>query len=287
MKAFLIHFKDLIKYKISIAVCFSSAVGYFFEKQTISSELFHIIAGVLILSSGASALNEVQEIETDKLMPRVKHRPLVSGKISVRAGIFTSAILIVSGVVELYITSGIIPSLIGFFTVVWYNIVYTNLKKITIYAAVPGALTGALPPMIGYTGAGGEIFDKQILFLALFFFIWQVPHFWLLILRYGEEYKKAGLMSMTSKYNENQLLVIISFWIISLAVFSIAFPLSGISNSLIVFATLILLSITLLLFVVIFIFNHSRKPAKLFVYLNAYFLMCVVALTIDKFLELY
>ena len=63
---------------------------------------------------------------------------------------------------------------------------------------VPGAVTGALPPLIGWVAAGGGVWDKSIIFLEFLFFTGQIPHFWLLILKYGEEYKKAGFPSLTN-----------------------------------------------------------------------------------------
>ena len=68
---------------------------------------------------------------------------------------------------------------------------------------VPGAVTGALPPLIGWVAAGGGIWDKPIIFLEFLFFTGQIPHFWLLILKYGEEYRKAGIPSLTDIFQQD------------------------------------------------------------------------------------
>ena len=66
---------------------------------------------------------------------------------------------------------------------IWYNGIYTPLKRKTAFAVVPGSVIGAIPPMVGYVAAGGSALDPQILAFAFFMFMWQIPHFWLLIMK--------------------------------------------------------------------------------------------------------
>ena len=80
---------------------------------------------------------------------------------------------------------------LGFLTVIWYNIVYTYLKRISSLAVIPGSLIGALPPLVGWASSGSSIFSPRPLGIALFFFIWQIPHFWLLLLNFGGDYEKT------------------------------------------------------------------------------------------------
>ncbi len=74
---------------------------------------------------------------------------------------------------------------LGIFTLLWYNLVYTPLKRITAFAVLPGALIGAMPPLIGWTAAGGNPLDMEIMAVAFLLFVGQMPHYWLLLLKIG------------------------------------------------------------------------------------------------------
>ena len=78
----------------------------------------------------------------------------------------------------------------------------------------PGAVTGALPPLIGWVAAGGGVWDKPIIFLEFLFFTGQIPHFWLLILKYGEEYEKAGIPSLTEILSRSQINRLTFTWVV-------------------------------------------------------------------------
>jgi len=105
--------------------------------------------------------------------------------------------------------------IIGLFTIVWYNGVYTYSKRISAFAVVPGAVTGALPPLMGWIAAGGGVWDKPIIFLEFLFFAGQIPHFWLLILKYGEEYRKAGIPSLTMIMSRQQINRLTFAWVVT------------------------------------------------------------------------
>jgi protoheme IX farnesyltransferase len=115
-------------------------------------------------------------------------------------------------------TLSLISAGLGLCAIIWYNGVYTSFKKKSSIAVIPGALTGAAAPAIGWVSAGGSLTDYRIGVLCLCLFLWQVPHTWLLHLDYKDDYKKAGLPSLTDLFTETQLLRIIFIWIISTSV---------------------------------------------------------------------
>ena len=86
---------------------------------------------------------------------------------------------ILSGSLILYLAANPLALLLGWLALVWYNLVYTFLKRITPHAVIPGSFIGAIPPLIGWVAAGGSLLDFRAWVLALFFFVWQVPHFYL------------------------------------------------------------------------------------------------------------
>jgi len=117
------------------------------------------------------------------------------------------------------------------FTAFWYNAVYTPLKRKSAFAVFPGALVGAMPPFIGWWAAGGPLFDNHIMILSLVFFIGQIPHFWLLMQKYGRDYQQAGFPIIEEKLSKAQINRLITVWMaagISAAlVFSAIVPLSA------------------------------------------------------------
>ena len=120
----------------------------------------------------------------------------------------------------------------GLLNLVWYNFVYTLLKRRTPFAIVPGSLVGAIPPAIGWAAAGGSLLDPQIIIIAFFFFIWQIPHFWLLLLVMDQDYQQAGFPTLTQIFNHAQLSRITFIWIVSTAVTGLLIPLFGIVSEL-------------------------------------------------------
>lgn len=169
-------------------------------------------AGVFLLSAGASALNQVTERNSDALMQRTADRPLPSGRMAPPAALAAAALLLAAGSLLLAMC-GMMPLLLGTASIILYNIIYTGLKKKTTLAIVPGALVGAVPPLIGYTAAGGAMTDTAIILFALFMFLWQMPHFWLLLLRYGEEYEKAGIKTFHRVLSDSTIVRLVMTWI--------------------------------------------------------------------------
>jgi len=205
---------ELTKWKLSLAVAFSSVTGYLISPGGADSSLTLVAAGVFLLSSGASALNQYTEMDSDVLMPRTAGRPLPSGRMTPLTAIAVAAVLLVSGSFLLGL-SGRMPFILGLINVFLYNGIYTGLKKRTALAIIPGALVGAIPPLIGYTAAGGALTDTVILLFSLFMFLWQMPHFWLLLVRYGSEYEKAGIKTLYSTMDSGKIKRLVLLWVIA------------------------------------------------------------------------
>lgn len=275
---------NLIKYRISLAVTISAAFGFLFFRQEVTYSFYYCLAGVFLLASAASVFNQVQEVRYDKIMKRTSGRPIPSGRISTNNALIIAIFLLLTGSAFLLYGCGWMSFLIGAITVVWYNLVYTYLKRITVYAAVPGALTGALPPLIGWFAAGAETLSFEIIYLGILFFIWQIPHFWLLLFKFGEEYKEAGFKSITSKFSYDQLLVITSAWIVATGACSMLFPILGVTSSVYTFVFIMLLNLWLLAFTIVLLFKRNKSYRPLFMQLNLFFLLSILAILSDKFL---
>ena len=270
----------LLKYKVSLAVTFTAITGYMVYTGSFDFQILKLAVGVFILAGGSSALNEVQESRYDALMERTKHRPIPSGELSSQQALMISVIFILAGLVLLFNSFGIIPALLGAFNIVWYNLFYTNLKRITPFAVVPGSLVGAIPAFIGWTAAGGYLFDSVIVFIGFFLFIWQIPHFWLLMMKYGHEYEHAGFPTINRTISTESLKKIIFAWVLATSAFSIAIPLFFRNISLSFFLFIFVLNV---LFVTIFTRLSFNKAADLtlkksFISINIYMLLFMILL---------
>jgi protoheme IX farnesyltransferase len=232
----------------------------------------------------SSVLNQLQEIDLDRKMKRTLNRPLPTGKISINAAVLLLLLNLVTGTALIFFFGNATAALVGLFTIFWYNIIYTYSKRITAFAVVPGSLTGALPPFIGWTAAGGGLLDKPIVLVGFLLFIGQVPHFWLLILKYGEEYGNAGIPSLTRVLSRPQINRLSFTWVVTSAISALFLSYFEVIHSKVI-VTLLLLSS----FYLIWSFRgmitgpESNIPFRRnFILLNSYFLLILIFLIADR-----
>ncbi len=198
-------FLELTKLRISGASTFTAAAGYVAFLRGANAGLITTLIGILLLAMGSSALNEVQEHRLDALMPRTANRPIPRGDLSPARAALIAIVLAVSGFLVLLLAHNLTSALLGALALAWYNGFYTPLKRVSAFAVVPGSLIGALPPAIGWTAAGGNVSDPTVLALAFVFFIWQVPHFWLLVGLHAEGYEEAGYPTLVGLFGRPRL----------------------------------------------------------------------------------
>jgi heme o synthase len=277
---------ELGKVRITAVVAVSTTFGYMLAAKSLTIELLMTVIGVFLTAAGASALNQYQEREYDALMSRAAERPIPSGRISPLAALISALIICIAGIAVLYFFAGIVPAILGIIAFVWYNFVYTLLKRVSSIAVIPGSLIGSIPPAIGWVAGGGSLNQPEIIFICIFFFIWQIPHFWLLLLVYDDEYKKAGFPVLTQVLSQPQLLRVTFSWIIGQVAVSLTFPLFSPDTHIIA-----LIAITLaggrLIYLSSKILGDSldrKLLRKTFMELNFFVLIFLTTLTIDKFI---
>jgi len=279
-------YSDLIKYKLSLAVVLSAVAGYYLKSNLFDKHLLLLASGVFFLASGAAALNQYTERISDSVMERTKNRPIPSGRIEATYALSISLALLLTGGL-LLIVNGIIPFTLGIINVLLYNLLYTYLKKKSVLSIIPGALVGALPPLIGFSSAGGSIFNLKILVFSAFIFLWQLPHFWLILIKYGREYEKAGFASLSSYLTEIQIKYLTFFWVILTTFFLF---LSGILMDALNRDVIIILSILNAAFIFAFhrILFFKKGPQEIkgaFILINSFSIIVmfvIIALSILK-----
>ena len=228
MKMRLSTYLELAKIRITIFVMLTTALGYIVASREINTGIILPCLGILLVACGSAAVNHLQERKTDALMDRTKNRPLPSGKITPAGAIVYAVILLLSGTVILMTAAGLLAAALALLNLIWYNLVYTPLKKRYSLAIIPDSLVGAIPPAVGWVAGGGYIFDPQIIIIAFFFFIWQIPHFWLLLIVLRKDYEQAGFPILTNLFSDDQLGRITVIWIYATAVTALLIPLFGI-----------------------------------------------------------
>jgi protoheme IX farnesyltransferase len=190
-------FLELTKPRITFLVLVTAAVGYAlglrggFEP----SVFLLMLGGTALLSAGAAVLNQYLERETDSRMERTRHRPLPSGRLDASEARTFGLVLSAAGL-ALLAGAGWLPALLGLASEASYLLLYTPLKRVTPLCTIVGAVPGALPPMIGWAAARGDLgAGAWALFAVLF--LWQLPHFLALAWLYRDEYAQAGLPMLT------------------------------------------------------------------------------------------
>jgi protoheme IX farnesyltransferase len=215
----------LVKLRISIMNAFSALAGYVVFRPCLGWDLITTVASVFVLACGSAALNNYQDRNLDGLFSRTRERPLPKGLISVRHALMISMILIISSLGGLFIIHPMgSPVLLGGLAVILYNGVYTPLKTKYVLAIIPGSMCGMLPPLIGWVAAGGSIHASQILVLMAVLGLWQLPHFWLILLSGHEEYREPGLRNMLGIFSIDQLNRIMFVWVMAFACVAMVLP---------------------------------------------------------------
>jgi protoheme IX farnesyltransferase len=279
-------FLELTKFKISLFSTLSTFAGFILAQRGVSRDVILPMIGVFFLASGSCALNQYQERKNDQRMERTRNRPIPSKRLSPSTALKISLGLLLSGSIFLYIGAHWSAFGLGLFAVFWYNGVYTFLKRKSAFAAIPGALIGAIPPLIGWVSAKRFFsLDPQILAISFFFFIWQVPHFWLLLLNVGRDYEKAGLPSLSRIFTSVQLSRITFVWIFATATACMMIPLFGIVESHFIHGSLFLIAFWLV-WKSLKLINAQYHPFSWefsFKTINIYAVVVIILLTLDRF----
>ena len=244
------------------------------------------IGGIFMLASGASAFNQYQEWPYDERMERTRKRPLPSRRISTAEALRIAMICFIVGILTLMYYAPPVCLMLGLFNLFWYNGIYTWLKRKTAFAVVPGAITGVIPIFMGWTAGGGSLLAPEVLFLALFLFIWQMPHFWLLTLKYGHEYRNAGFPALTDFFNEFQIKIVVIAWMTASSAASCMFIYFKILRLPAFGYAIIGLNIALLILMAFqFFFAKVMRYRLIFVAANLFMMMVMLSLILDRFLR--
>ena len=274
------------KFILSFAVSLSALFAYIMAKGDVGLDMILATFSILLVAMGVSTLNQVQEYKEDSKMERTKHRPIAAGRMTPGTGYIISAVLVLLSMLSIYMLLGLTGVNFFMFAFIWYNLMYTPLKKKSALAVVPGAILGVIPPAIGWLVAGESLVTLEFMALGLYFFIWQVPHYWLLVMLFHGDYKDAGYPTAMRLFGQASLQRLTFVWL----VFTIQAGIFLVSVFEPYVATLIL-AVLVGIWAFVSSLELLREGFKLsnarsvFWKINASFLAIIILLSIDEYIK--
>ncbi len=190
---------ELVKARLTLLVLLTTAVGFYLgaEAPINYKALLQTVFGTAAAAAGAAALNQWWERRADALMQRTKARPIPAGRMSPLQALLLGAALSVFGVAYLAFVVNALSAVLTAITIAIYIFAYTPLKRTSTANTAVGAIPGAIPPMIGWAAARGQI-DAGAWSLFVIVFLWQMPHFFAIAWMCREDYSRAGFRMISS-----------------------------------------------------------------------------------------
>jgi heme o synthase len=190
---------ELVKARLTLLVLLTTAVGFYLgsESPIDYMGLFHVVFGTAAAAAGAAALNQWWERRADALMRRTRTRPIPAGRMPALQALALGIVLSVFGIGYLAIVCNALSATLTAITISIYIFAYTPLKRASTANTAVGAIPGAIPPMIGWAAARGDIGAGAWSLFAIIF-LWQLPHFFAIAWMYREDYSRAGFRMISS-----------------------------------------------------------------------------------------
>lgn len=260
----------LAKVWLCLLIGTSTLFGYLMVRGAITVEGVLISLGIFLLSMGGATVNSCQERAVDKKMERTRNRPMARGEFSLFQAGMQGGLLLAGGLIAIYFGSAsILAVFLAGSGIALYNLVYTPLKKQSLFAIFPGAVCGAIPPCVGWIGGGGDVADYRFWLLFVLFFLWQIPHFWLVMLMHRQDYRRGVFPSLLDRFPDGVVKGFFVPWVGSLLTIMLLFailPDQGLAGA----RWWIVINCLVLGTLFLFQFSSRQQPAYrlLFVTLN-------------------
>ncbi|RLJ70534.1 protoheme IX farnesyltransferase [Hydrogenivirga caldilitoris] len=243
--------------------------------------VFWTLLGTGLAAAGSAVINMFFDRDIDRVMERTSSRPIPRGAVNpTGALIFGLALILVSFfVLTVFInsTAALLAMIASFSYVVLYTVL---LKRRTPIATEVGGISGALPPVIGYVAGSGEL-DLRAFVLFLIMFMWQPPHFWVLALKYKDDYARAGVPTLPVARGVFITKIKTLIYTVSLLPLSIIPYAIGMTGKLYL-VTALVLSILYTVYTLKFLFSKKEESMKLFffsiIYIAVLFSMMIIDL---------
>ena len=254
---------SLTKPRLLSSVLFSTVVGYILPVDSSGSvfPLLYLLLGTAMVGAGAHTLNQWMELVPDSKMNRTKNRPLPMGSLSRNGALVFGIIISITGITTLWLSLNALTAALGLLTLFSYILVYTPLKKRTIANTWFGGITGALPPVMGWTAAKGTL-DWEVLPIFALLYFWQLPHFFAIAWIYRDDYRRSGfkMLSLEDPTGKRTSVQMVFYggllFISSTAIFIIG------QGSLVYLISAVILGLGLLAIIYLFFLESSVENAR-------------------------
>ena len=271
----------LTKARLSLLVIITTFVG-FCMATTGPLEWLPLVSatlGTALAAAAAAVLNQYMESHVDRLMERTRHRPLPGGRMKPATALWLGIALGIAGVTWLWFTANAMSAYLAAATVAIYLFFYTPLKRKTSLCTIVGAVSGAIPPVIGWTAARPS-FDVGAWILFGVLFTWQMPHFLAIAWMYRDEYAQAGFVMLKRDDVSGcatamqSLLFTLGLTAVTLAPYFLG------TNNAIYFAGALVLDGAILFFAVRFLLLRSRPSARALFFTSIFYLPVILGLMV-------
>jgi heme o synthase len=235
-----LDFVSLAKPRLSALVLFTTAGGVWLAKEPLPLSVWLMtLVGTAGTVAAANAFNCAMERDSDRFMRRTAGRPLPAGRMELGPACVFALLLGAVSLPMLWLGSNWLTGLLGTVALITYVLIYTPLKSRTHWAMEVGAVSGALPPLMGWTAARGRIeLPGVILFLILY--LWQLPHFIAIAMVRKTEYRAAGLTSLPLAWGDEVARRVAVVALVALLLVSLGPVMVGMSGGLYLVAAVIL-----------------------------------------------
>ncbi|RZK28384.1 MAG: protoheme IX farnesyltransferase [Hymenobacter sp.] len=274
---------QLLKFRLSFTVAFSSALGYLLGARELSwSKALLVMLGGLLVTGSANIINQVFEKDLDKMMRRTEARPLPTGRISANEAWAFCVVLGVAGLSLLAYYFNPLTAALSLLSLILYGFIYTPLKTVSPICVAVGAIPGGLPPLIGWVAAMGYVGEPAWVLFGIQF-MWQFPHFWAIAWVADEDYKRAGFKMLPSpgERNMNTAFQIMTYTVllIPVSLLPLVLGISGQKSA----AVALVCGVLFVLLTVQLMRTQDRKAALSIMFASFLYLPIVqIALVLDK-----
>ena len=278
---------SLLKFHLSLAIALSGLAGFLIYTPQMGSDAALLFFSLLFLAAGCGGLNNIQDRTFDARFLRTQNRPLPTGVIGLNQAKLLSGLTITLGLLGLAALPRLEILFFGLLALVCYNVFYTPLKRVSSWAMLPGVVCGILPVYMGWRAAGGPLASTPIIFLLTLLALWQLPHFWLLVLVHQRDYRqKPAPPNLLNRLGAYQMERISLVWMSSVAGVMLLFPLVRLIQHPVLIAGIIINAALLL---IISFRAHLVRPAdnvhlRQFAWLNITVFVALGVTVVDRFL---